>query len=246
MTTQIKISKSEITRDDFILLFSSDNLLEMYSLIQDGNVLITGFQKKPWGTWNIVGWFLCTTDEISIENSIRLAAGSTDWEYVFRVKDDIDADYIFSGGNHENEKMNSIEFLNGEDNSKIQLEIGKQTRVEKLNIVEYTSLLRPEDGSVYANVRRNYVVEPSRISLETDFEFVSDVFIGTSYVCMFPVSKEYGQYIFFGGDKDPYETPKHGETLTEGSFENYYGKKEALEAKIWGPANTAYKFRVSI
>ncbi|HBY21692.1 MAG: hypothetical protein A2Y24_04135 [Clostridiales bacterium GWE2_32_10] len=244
---QNKFNRSELKTDEFILIFPNENQLEMYSILKDGNVLITVFLKKAWGTWNIGGWLLVEEGkDISLENSTRLAAGSTDWEYVFRVKRDTDTDYIFSGGNHGNEVLKSIQFIDADSDSEVKIEVGHMTKIKKLNIVEYTSLLIPQEGSVYAKVKRNYVIEPSKISLDTGFEFTSDIFMGTSYVCMFPVSKEYGRYINLGDNNEHYETPKYGETLTKEDFENFYGMKKALSATIWGGINPNYKFKVSI
>lgn len=73
---QSKINRSELKVDEFILIFPNENQLEMYSLLKDGNVLITVFLNKACGTWNIGGWFLVEEGkDISLENSTRLAAG---------------------------------------------------------------------------------------------------------------------------------------------------------------------------
>jgi len=214
--------------------------------MREGNTLLTKFSKKEWGTWNIDGWFL-TEGRIPAENTVLLAGADTDWEYVFRVSEKPDAVCEFSGGNHGKESLNDITFINPQNDSEIVLPVNKTVEVECLRIVEKTSLFFDDNCTKkYADVQRKYFFLPSKIVLETEFSFLSDVYMGTSYVCMFPVPKEYGRYAKFMDTGNIVTTPGPGTTATTNTFENFLGKEKTKSVQIWGDINPSYKFNVWI
>ena len=235
-----------IKGNNLLVTCQNDNEIEIYSLLSP-QILLTKFEKKPWGTWNIEGWFDSNDWSIPSKDNTLLAGGGSDWEYVFRVRTNKDEDYVFSGGNHGNEILKSLKILNPDNNSVITLSKGKKVTLKKLKIEEETFLTsRDNESSKYAEVKRIYTIIPSRINLETDFSFTSDIYMETSYVCMLPISKEYGRYIRFNDSGDIYITPPVGETLTTDKFENYIGKEKALSVDIWGDAMPSYRFNINI
>lgn len=236
-----------LNENEMILTIPGEGVIQIYSLLPDKNLLITQFNKKEWGTWNIEGWFASNDGFIPSGSQALMVGGGSDWEYVFRVRKDLGNNYVFSGGNHGLEKLKSLKLINPMDNSEINLEKGKMIRLEKLQIEEETDLSFDDtSNSKYANVKRIYSISPNKITLKTNFEFTSDIFMGTSYVCMLPTSKNYGRYALFKESGNVYTTPSEGETYTTNSFENFLGKEASTTVEVWGDAKPSYKFITSI
>jgi hypothetical protein len=128
-------------------------------------------------------------------------------------------------------------------NSEIDLDKGKLIRLEKIQIEEETDLYFNETSdSKYATVKRTYLISPNKITLKTNFEFTSDIFMGTSYVCMLPILKNYGKYALFRESGNVYTTPSEGETLSKDGFDNFLGKEASTTVEVWGDAKPSYKF----
>jgi hypothetical protein len=116
-----------------------------------------------------------------------------------------------------------------------------------LKIVETTGIYFDDSyRKSYADVIREYSFSPMKVELSSDLKFTSDVSMWTSYVCMFPVSKKYGNHIRFNDTGNVYETQKYGNTLTSPGNEKYIGFEKSLSADIWGDENPKYVFNVSI
>jgi len=236
-----------LDKNQLLLYSPSTSELEIYSLLPDNNILTTKFIKKDWGTWNIQGWYIVSDNNIPSKSLHLLAGGGTDWEYVFRVAKNFGDAYVFSGGNHGRESLEDIRLLNAEDGSELKLQPGEKVKINALKIVENTFLTFDEAlTQKYSEVQRTYIIFPTKILLETDFNFIYDVYMGTSYVCMFPTTKEHGRYIRFDDTARTYETPKSGDTLTENGHTNYLGYEKSLSATIWGDSVYKYEFKIQI
>ncbi|NLD48831.1 MAG: hypothetical protein GX660_16835 [Clostridiaceae bacterium] len=235
---------TSVKEHEILLICPNETEIHMYSLLCDKNLLVTKFRKKEWGTWNIEGWYASIDGSIPSSSLELMAGGGTDWEYVLRVKNNMDKkNFAFSGGNHGLEKLRTFKLVNAIDNSQIEFKKGKKLKLKELKIEEETSLYFDEtDAAKYAEVRRTYMVSPSKITLKTDFQFTTQIFIGTSYVCMLPTSKKYGRYVLFKESGNIYSTPPEGETLTKDGFENFLGKEASTTVEIWGDARPNYRF----
>jgi len=221
--------------------------LGIYSSIPGGKLLVTRFVKKDWGTWNIQGWHISKDNLIPSKKAYLLAGGSSDWEYVFRVTDKINSSYEFSGGSHGNEMLTSFVLLDSDSNRELNLKTREKIKVSRLLIIEKTSLtINNNQSDKYADVKRTYMISPSEITLYTDFDFTSDIYMGTSYVCMFPSNKSFGNNIRFMDSGNVYKTPKSGTTLSTDNFENYIGKEKTMSVEIWGDSNPTYVFEAGI
>ncbi len=225
--------------------------IEMYASIDTNKCLLTRFAKNDWGTWNIKGWYIINEPYASVEipskNEVLLAGENTDWEYVFRIINPNNSSWYFSGGNHSNEDLISISFYGYNNGVKAELSEGEVKEIEILKVNENTSLNVDElNIKRYATVERNYIFGTNSIKLATKFSFVKDVFLGTSYVTMFPISKQYGQYIKFDTSDKVFKTPSFGVTETKEGYENYIGKVDATSALMWGDKNCEYKYKVWI
>ncbi len=239
--------KNDINNPTLVAYRLDESSLDIYSLLLNGEILVTKFTKKQWGTWNILGWYIAKDGMIPTNDPYVLAGDDTDWEYVYKVSESAYKEMCFSGGNHGREILRDIEFINGDDNSELKLEIGQKQTLSSIKIIEKTTLTTDENfSSPYADVIRNYTIRHATIDLTVDYKFTACVFMGTSYVCMFPIEKKFGNFIQFNDAKLVYTTPEVGKTSSTYAFDNFIGEKETLSAQIWGSMDQRYRFNVWI
>ncbi len=226
---------TEYTKHVMTLTKNNNSLYTMSTTASNGKTLTLTFDKKDWGTWNIGSLKVGGT---------HLAGGGTDWEYVFRAKGAKDG---FSGGNHANEILVDINFYDGVTGKKLDLANGqKATNLEKIKIVENTKLHLGDASKCYAKVTRTYTLYGETITLDCDFEFITDMDFSLSYTCMFPVPKTVGLYCMFrnvDGTENFVETLEVGLADYSGTM---YKNNAATECVIWGKKNTDYAFVVKV
>lgn len=232
--------------DGGLTVFRKDQKnIDIYFSMTNGKKSFIRIENKSNGTWNLRGWYLSTDNKIPSRNAIPLAGSTSDWEYVLRVTDKVNTAYQFSGGSHYNEILKSFKLIDNDRDREFSLNIGQKENVTELKIIEDTCLTL-SDSTKYAYVKRTYIIKPSRIDLYTDFDFIKDVYVGTSYICMLPTNKTYGRNIKFNDTGNIYKTPPSGTTLTTDEFENYLGKEKTLSVEIWGDSLPSYKCIVGI
>lgn len=216
--------------------------------------------KRPWGTFNLGRWYL--TDKNGKHH--EFVSGSTDMEYVHQVKTP-EGTVVWSGGNHGNETLVSLEFYNGETGEKLDLSKGT-AKVNRLHIIEETKLLWFPDANrdsigdydgvtiteytendVYAELTRKYTVTGPQIKLNVDYLYVKDAYHARNYSCMFPINKKYGLWCEMY-DKEG-SLIKTIETLKVGAGD-YSGPhnqgNEATRAVVYGYTNPEYQFDMRI
>lgn len=238
---------NENQNDGLTIVMEDSKTLGIYSKIPGGKLLVTRFVKKDWGTWNIQGWHISKDNTIPSKKSYLLAGGSSDWEYVLRVAKEVNSPYVFSGGSHGNEALKSFILYDNDTGRELNLKTGETAKVSHLLMVEHTYLtINGKQSGKYADVKRSYIISPSEINLSSEFDFTSDVYVGTSYVCMLPSNKSYGNNIRFIDSGNVYKTPKSGSTLTTENYEHYIGKEKTMSVEIWGDSNPAYVFEAGI
>jgi hypothetical protein len=236
--------KSQSVIESFPMTFTkvSERLYKMECAAPDGNKLRLTFDKKDWGTYNIGTWTVI--DESG--NAVNLAGGGTDWEYVYRAGMD-STNMVWSGGNHGNELLIDIKFLDGESNKELELKDGEPVNLNSLKIIENTKLHWGDTSNTYCNVTRSYTVVGSQIRLDVSYDYTQDCYQWLSYTCMFPVDKQYGLYCSFISRKNKLlqtvETLKVGAADYSGDF---LGKKAADRCIIWGYVKPEYKFEVKV
>ncbi|MBO5869326.1 MAG: discoidin domain-containing protein [Clostridia bacterium] len=231
------------------------------SCTTDAGKLTVTLEEKSWGMFNLGSWTLVDTNG----KTITFLSASTDWEYVYRTKKTESSAMVWSGGNHGNEVLVSLDFYNGDTEQKISLSNGQSVTANKIHIIEKSKLLFKADtdndgygyrykssdtytdADVYANVTRKYTITGPQVKLNVDYDYVKDVFYQLSYTCMFPIDKQYGLYC------DMYDQSgnmiKHIETKKVGSA-NYdgpqYSGNAATRAHIYGYVDQRYQFNVMV
>ncbi len=253
-------SPEEVEKHEMKVTKTSDSLITINFTTDAGEHTVT-IAETPWGTFNLGAWRLKATDN----KTHTFVAGSTDLEYVYRVSDKPAGGNIWSGGNHGNETLVSIEMYNGETEEAIILEKGESVTVNKLHIIEKTKLLwcadtdgdgygfryknkdTFEEKDIYAEVTRKYTFTGPQIKLNVDYNYIKDTYHYLSYTCMFPIDKKYGLYCDMIG-KDG-KLLKTIETLKVGKAD-YSGPMNsgnaATRARIYGYTDKRYQFDVRV
>lgn len=214
----------------------SDTMFRMSCTDELGKSFQTTFTKKTWGTWNIADW---------IYDGIAFTGGSTDWEYVYRAGATASG-WVWSGGNHGNEKLISLEFYDDITGEKLELAKGESVDVERIKIVETTGLHLGDEDATYCDVVRTYYVVGRQITLDVDYVFTEDTYFWLSYTCMFPINKKYGLYIDF---KNNDGSTKTVETLEVGKADYtgpMYKGNAASVCEIYGKTNPNYRFYAEV
>ncbi len=151
--------------------------------------------KKEWGTWNLGDFNFY--DEGIQKNVI---GGNTDWEYTFKMLNQVTQMGEFVGGNHGSEEFVSLELKDGVSGESFTMNAGDVKDVKRLVIKEKTRLLINNNKLLpFAEVERTYTVTGNTVTLDTDIEFIRDVQLGLSYSAMACINKDYGRFCNFDG-----------------------------------------------
>lgn len=241
---------SKLTEWDMTFKHTDANTYTMTCKV-DGRDLTLTFISRPWGTYNLGAWSV--KDE---KGTHRFTTGSTDMEYVYRVMKNDKSDFVWSGGNHGNEKLIEMKFYN-EKNEELNLAVGQSANVKLIHIVEktqlynlpnnYDKLFEHNDLYHYANATRTYDIVGPQIRLAVDYHYIKDTYYRKSYTCMMPIEKKLGLYCA-GIGKDGklafvYETTKKG-IKPDYSGTTWQGK-EAVRCIIFGYDSEA-PYRVDV
>ena len=252
-------SPKEVEKHEMKVTKTSDSLITITFTTDAGDHTVT-VKETPWGTFNLGAWSLKADNKMHV-----FVSGSTDLEYVYRVSDKPAGGNIWSGGNHGNETLVSLELYNGETEEKLELKKGESVTVNKLHIIEKTKLLwcadtdgdgygfrykatdKFEEKDIYAEVVRKYTFAGPQIKLNVDYNYIKDTYHYLSYTCMFPIDKKYGLYCDMI-DKDG-KLLKTIETLKIGKAD-YSGPMNsgnaATRARIYGYTDKRYQFDVRV
>ncbi len=234
-----------------------------YSFVSESDVGKTTITLKEmaWGTFNLWEWNL--VDKNSTKHTFL--SGGTDLEYVYRVAKKQGGSVVWSGGNHGNEVLVSLEMYDGETGEKLDFSKKSSYTVNKLHIIEKTKLLWCADtdgdgygyknknsdsytqSDVYAEATRKYTVTGAQVRLNVDYEYLQDTYYGISYTCMFPIAKKYGLYAdMFDAEGKLLSTVYTAEVGKADYSGPMNSGNKATRALIYGKTDSRYQFDVHI
>jgi len=217
---------------------TSDSAYTFTSYIFDDQKTTLGFNQKSWGTFILGSWTLATEN-----GRVDFTGGSTDMEYVYRAGKD-SSGWVWSGGNHGNESLVSLEFYNGDE--LINFDETKSVECDAVTVIQKTTLNWGDVGTYYAEVTRKYTITAEQILLDCDYNYVLDCYHWMSYTCMFPICKEYGLYAdFYSGTEllGSCETSKIGKSDYSGPFYKGYAADRVV---MRGYVDDKYKVEATI
>ncbi len=208
-------------------------------IFDDRKVALT-LDKRQWGTYILGSWTLATSG-----GNVNFTGGSTDMEYVYRASDKSTGGYVWSGGNHGNETLVSLEFYDGE--TLLDLESGTEYEVDALTVIQKTHLHLGDPDTYYAAVTRTYTITAEQIRLDCEYDHVRDVYWYLSYTCMMPIIKAYGTHADFYSDGKLVYQCETGETCEkEYASDTFYEGYGADCVVLYGNKNPRYKIQVRV
>lgn len=234
-----------------------------YSFVSESDIGKTTITMKEmaWGTFNLWTWKL--VDKNNTTHSFL--PGGTDLEYVYRVAKKQGGGVVWSGGNHGNEALVSLEMYDGETGEKLDFSSRSSYTVNVLHIIEKTELLWCADtdgdgygfknknsdsytsSDVYAKATRKYTVTGTQVRLNVDYEYLQDTYYGISYTCMFPIAKKYGLYAdMFDKDGNLLNTVYTAEVGKADYSGPMNSGNNATRALIYGKNDSEYQFDIHI
>ncbi len=238
-TGEIKGAPEEVTSYPGIFELRREGLYK-YSCETDGGTMEITFAQTAWGTWNLGAWRL-----VGEEGTTVFVAGSTDLEYVYRAAKK-PGDWVWSGGNHGNEKLIDLTFYDGATGKKLDVEAGSVS-ADSFTVVERTKLHWGDENDSYCNVTRIYTFCGPQVRLNVDYDYTQDCCFYLSYTGMFPVDKRYGlwcdMYDAQGSKLATIETEKVGKADYSG---NVHSGNAAVRAVIYGYEQTDYSFDIRV
>ena len=258
--TFINPNSNEITSYPTVITKISSDEYSFVSEIDAGKMTIT-FKEMGWGTYNLWKWNLVDKNG----TTHVFLSGGTDLEYVYRTSLTKSGKQYFTGGNHGNEALVSLNFYDGETGEEIKLNLNQSKTVKQLHIIEKTKLLYFPDANgdsvgdyinktqtytqddVFAEVTRKYTVTGPQVRLNVDYKYVKEVYHGVSYTGMFPIAKKYGLYADMI-DKDgnfvrTVVTSEVGKADYSGPMNS---GNRATRAIIYGKNDSQYQFDVHV
>ena len=221
----------------------------------------TTFVQKRWGCWMMGA--LVYVD--STGKSTTIQSASTDYEFVLSCAG---SDKLtFRGGNHgdypkvygddwvwseedsstSNDRLLDLTFYDGKSGDKFELAVGESTTCNGIRIVMHNNIyeLDYKQENVLINVEKSYLYNGYDILCDSKLYMTQDVrFGGSTYPCMLPISKKYGDSMFvynMDGTVDYVKTLPYGQTT-----EKIHGGHLATKVELWGPADPALHMTVEI
>ena len=221
----------------------------------------TTFVQKRWGCWMMgaLGYVDSTGKSTAIQ------PGSTDYEFVLSCAG---SDQLtFRGGNHgdypkvygdgwvwseedsstSNDRLLDLTFYDGKSGDKFELAVGESTTCNGIRIVMHNNIYEYDykQENVLINVEKSYLYNGYDILCDSKLYMTQDVrFGGSTYPCMLPISKNYGDSMFIynmDGTVDYVKTLPYGQTT-----EKIHGGHLATKVELWGPADPALHMTVEI
>lgn len=208
-------------------------------IFDDRKVTLT-LDKRSWGTYILGSWTLATS-----AGNVNFTGGSTDMEYVYRASDKPSGGYVWSGGNHGNETLVSLEFYDGE--TLLDIDSGKEFEADEITVIQKTHLHLGDPDAYYCAVTRKYTITAEQIRLDCEYDHVRDVYWYLSYTCMMPISKAYGTHADFYRDGKLVYQCETGETCeNEYASDTFYEGYGADCVLLYGNKNPRYKIQVRV
>ena len=217
------------------------------------------FVRKRWGMW-----MLGAIAYVDKGTAHQICPGSTDYEFVFRCGNE--GSIVFRSGNHADYSMGSEWDANDSSKSNDRLldmtlydaktgdrididKVGAKVTVDGLRIVMHHNIYEQEyaQENVLMNVEKSYLFNGFDILFDAKLYMTQDVKFGSSYSCMFPVMKTYGnRMMLYNMDGTTTYAVTSPTALGGRDYDYTIWNHESTKVELWGENNPEYHMTVEI
>lgn len=237
---------------------SSANTYTITYYYPEGGQYRTHLVKKRWGVW-----MLGAMEHVDkAGKTVQMSGSSTDYEWVSSCGK-TESSITFRGGNHgdyatsdwnaedsskSNDRLLDMTFYDAKTGEKVEIEEGATVKVNGLRVVIHTNIYDGEytEENVLICTEKLYLFNGEDVFVQSDLFLAQDTFFKITYSCMFPVSKNYGNYILFHNDDGTtklVKTPLTGKSNYGNNFSNY---NKACKVTLFGEKAPGHRMTVQI
>ena len=238
----------------------SDDLITIEYKVTNDTGYCVNFVKKSWGMW-----MLGSMTYVDEGRSHTLTPNGTDYEFVFTCNNE--GDLTFRSGNHgnypgdpqeyvvddtskSNDYLVDMTFYDAKTGNKINLDkVGNKAKVNGLRVVMHHNVYEKNyvQENVLMNVEKNYLFNGFDVLLDSSIYMTKDVYFSSSYSCMLPILKAYGNcMLLYNEDKGTTIYAKSA-TTGDGSGKSYtVWNNVATKVELWGEQYPEYHLTVAI
>ena len=200
---------SENDYKEMIITRVSDNTIVIEYKISDTSSYTVNFVKKDWGMW-----MLGSMTYIDNGKSHTMTQNGTDYEFVFACKNE--GDLTFRSGNHgnypgdpqeyivdsssqSNDRLLDMTFYDAKSGEQVSVnKVGSKVIVNGLRIVMHHNVYEKNYAkeNVLMNVEKSYLFNGFDVLMDAKIYLTKDVQFASSYSCMFPILKDYGNCMY--------------------------------------------------
>lgn len=224
----------------------------------EGGSYATQLVKKRWGMW-----MLGAMDHSTASGTrTRLIDSSTDFEWVLKCGKTAGS-ITFRGGNHgdytasdwtaentakTNDHFIDMTFYDASTGKKLDLKNGESKTVNGLRVVIHNNIYEGEytKEHVLICVEKIYLFNGEDVFVDSKLSIMQNMYFKTSYTCMMPIYKKYGNNIRFYNDDGTTKlvrTPTTGSSNYGNNFSDY---NKASRVEMWGDDFPAYHMTMQI
>lgn len=224
----------------------------------DGGFYRTQLVKKRWGVWMLGA--MSHTDASG--KTVEMSSASTDYEWVLSCGASASS-ITFRGGNHgdytlsdwnesdstkSNDRLLDMTFYDAQTGEKLELETGKTVTANGLRVVIHTNIYEGEyrQENVLINTEKRYLFNGPEVFVQSELYLTKNTYFRTSYTCMFPVAKAYGNYALFGNDDGTEKLVQTPLTGTSNYGNNFSDHNVASAVTLFGEKAPTHRMTVRI
>ncbi len=226
----------------------------------DGGCYMTQLVRKRWGVWMLGALEYTGADGVKVQ----LMGASTDYEWVLSCGSTASS-ITFRGGNHgdyalgnadwdaedssqSNDRLLDITFYDAATGDRLSPEEGETLTVTGLRVVIHTNIYEGEytQENVLLNAEKLYLFNGGDIFLQSKLYVTRNTYFKTSYTCMLPIYKKYGNYMMFYNDDGSTKLVKTPVVGTSNYGSNFSDYNVASEVEVWGEQAPAYHITMKI
>ncbi len=217
------------------------------------------FVQKRWGMW-MLGAITYVDNGVSH----AICPGSTDYEFVFRCANE--GSITFRSGNHadytmgdawdandtskSNDRLLDMTLYDAKSGDKIDIDkVGSSVKVDGLRIILHHNIYEQEyaQENVLMNVEKSYLFNGFDVLFDAKLYMTQNVKFDSSYSCMFPITKSYGNcMMLYNMDGTTTYAKTSPVALGGREYDLTDWNHKTTKVELWGENNPEYHMTVEI